>query len=116
MLINEHSTYNIPQGSFHARLLIETKLIIWNEAPMINRFCFEALDKTLRDVMRAVSEENTLKPFRGKVIVLGGDFRQILPVVKNGSRYDIVKTTVNYSELWKHCKVLKLTKKYEIKQ
>ena len=38
LLINEHSTCNIPQGSFRARLLIETKLIIWDEAPMINRF------------------------------------------------------------------------------
>jgi len=58
--------------------------------------------------MRAVSEENALKPFGGKVIVLGGDFRQILSVVKKRSRYDIVKATMNYSELWKHCKVFKL--------
>ena len=85
LLINEESTCNIPQGSLRAKLLIETKLIIWDEAPMINRLCFEALDRTLRDVMRAESEENALKPFGGKVIVLGGDFRQILPVVKNGS-------------------------------
>jgi len=32
-----------------------------------------------------------------------------LPVVKSGSRYDIVKARVNYSELWKHYKVFKLT-------
>jgi len=108
LLINEHSTCNIPQGSFRAKLLIETNLIIWDEAPMMNRFCFESLDRTLRDIMRVVSEENALKPFGGKVIVLGGDFRQILPVVKKGSRYDIVKATMNYSELWKHCKVFKL--------
>jgi len=89
--------------------LIETKLIIWDEAPMINRFCFEALDITLRDVMTTVSEENALKPFGGKVIVLGGDFRKILLVVKKGLRYDIVKAIVNYSELLKHCKVFKVT-------
>jgi len=75
LLINEYSTYNIPQGSFRARLLIETKLTIWDEAPMISRFCFEALDKTLRDVLRVVSEENAFKPFGGKVIILEGDFR-----------------------------------------
>ena len=109
LLINEHSTCNIPQGSFQAKLMIEINLIIWDEASMINRFCFEALDRTLRDIMRVVSEENALKPFGGKVIVLGGDFRQILPVVKKGLRYDIVKAIVNYSELWKHCKVFKLT-------
>jgi len=116
LLINEESTCNIPQGSLKAKLLIETKLIIWDEAPMINTLCFEALDRTLRDIMRAESEENALKPFCGKVIVLGGDFRQILPVVKNGSRYDIVKATVNYSNLWKHCKVLKLIENMRLKR
>ena len=115
LLINEESTCNIPQGSLRAKLLIKTKLIIWDEAPMINMLCFEALDRTLRDVMRAESEENALKPFGGKVIVLGGDFRQILPVVKNGSKYDIVKATVNYSKLWKHCKILKLTENMRLK-
>jgi len=44
LLINEESTYNIPQESLRAKLLIETKLIIWDEAPMINRLCFEVLD------------------------------------------------------------------------
>ena len=58
--------------------------------------------------MRAESQENAHKPFDGKVIVLGEDFRQILPVVINGSRYDIVKATLNYAKLWKHSKVLKL--------
>jgi len=82
--------------------------MIWDEAPMINKFCFEALNRTLRDVMRVESQENAHKTFGGKIIVLGEDFRQILHVVKNGSRYAIVKATVNYAELWKHCKVLKL--------
>jgi len=45
--------------------LIATKLIIWDETPMINRFYFEALNRT--GVMRVVSEENALKPFGGKV-------------------------------------------------
>jgi len=42
---------------------------------MINRFCFKVLDRTLRDVMRAESQENAHKPFGGEVIVLGEDFR-----------------------------------------
>jgi len=110
ILINEESTCNIPQGSLRARLLIETKLIIWDEAPMINRLCFEAFDRTLRDIMKSQNEENSKKPFGGKVVVLGGDFRQILPVVKKGSRYEVVKSTINYSDLWKNCKVLKLNR------
>jgi len=75
IIINEESTCIIPQGSHHARLLIETKLIIWDEAPMMNQMCFEAFDRTLRDVMRTVNEGNSKKPFNGKIVVLGGDFR-----------------------------------------
>jgi len=75
---------------------------------MMNRLCSEAFDRTLRDIMKSQNEENSQKPFGGKVVVLGGDFRQILPVVKKRSRYDIVKLTINYSDLWKNCKVLKL--------
>ncbi|KAL5173100.1 hypothetical protein HKD37_16G045712 [Glycine soja] len=40
----------------------------------------------------------------------GGDFGQILPVVRKGSKQDILNATINSSELWNHCKVLKFTK------
>ena len=46
-----------------------SKAILWDEAPMANRYAFEALDRTLRDIM-----EVNLR-FRGKVMILGGDFR-----------------------------------------
>ena len=41
----ENSTCNIHQGTKQAELLKATKLIIWDEAPMAHRYCFEALDK-----------------------------------------------------------------------
>ncbi|XP_061370705.1 uncharacterized protein LOC133313356 [Gastrolobium bilobum] len=103
--ITEDSTCNIKQNSTLAELLSKTKLIIWDEAPMVHKFCFEALDRTLRDVLSCVD-----MPFGGKVVVLGGDFRQILPVIPNGSRQDIVHATINSSYLWSHCHLLSLTK------
>ncbi|GJX17321.1 hypothetical protein Tco_0218153 [Tanacetum coccineum] len=33
-----------------AELLRMTKLIIWDEAPMVNRHCYEAFDRTMRDI------------------------------------------------------------------
>jgi len=110
LLINDESTCNIAQGSLRAKLLMATSLIIWDEAPMMNRMCFEAFDITLRDIMRNVDDANNDKPFGGKAFVLGGDFRQILLVIKKGSRFDIIKSAINYSELWNCCKVLKLSK------
>lgn len=74
------------------------------------RNCFEALDRTIRDIMRCVNPEADRTPFGGKVIVFGGDFRQILPVIPKGTRQEIVHATINSSPIWNDCKVLKLTK------
>ncbi|XP_019239982.1 PREDICTED: uncharacterized protein LOC109219975, partial [Nicotiana attenuata] len=106
----EDSTCNIKQRSPLAKLIVETKLIIWDEAPMMHRYCFEALDRTLRDILRFKDASNLDRPFGGKIVVLGGDFRQILPVITKGTRQDIVNAALNSSYLWNHCHVLKLTK------
>jgi ATP-dependent DNA helicase PIF1 len=113
--INEKSTCNITQNSMRANLLRATSLFIWDEAPMMNRLCFEAFDRTMRDLMGKVDKANRKKPFGGKVVVLGGDFRQILPVIRKGSRAQIIKATICSSKLWKHCKVLKLTENMRLK-
>uniref|UniRef100_A0A0R0HRF0 ATP-dependent DNA helicase n=1 Tax=Glycine max TaxID=3847 RepID=A0A0R0HRF0_SOYBN len=106
--IFEDSTCNIHQETQLAELLNEASLIIWDEAPMAHKFCFEALDQSLRDVIKAKSSSD--KIFGGKVMVFGGDFRQILPVIPRGSRSDILNATINSSYLWNHCHVLTLSK------
>uniref|UniRef100_A0A0R0GGN8 ATP-dependent DNA helicase n=1 Tax=Glycine max TaxID=3847 RepID=A0A0R0GGN8_SOYBN len=100
----QNSTCNIHQGSNLAELLKVTKLIVWDEAPMCHKFTFEALDKSLKDIIH-----NNL-PFGGKVIVFGGDFRQILPIIPKGNRSDIFHATINASYIWGHCQILRLTK------
>ncbi|RYR38181.1 hypothetical protein Ahy_A09g043149 [Arachis hypogaea] len=47
---------------------------------MVSRYCYEVLDKSLSDIMRFSLIYNKDLPFGGKVVVLGGDFRQILPI------------------------------------
>ncbi|KAL6494072.1 hypothetical protein OROGR_031981 [Orobanche gracilis] len=108
--VNDLSTCSIKQGSLRAKLLQQTRLIIWDEAPMLNRHCFEALDRSLRDLLSFNDETNANKPFGGIVVVLGGDFRQILPVIRKGSRQDIISFAINSSDIWKSCTVLKLSK------
>ncbi|KAG5582297.1 hypothetical protein H5410_052924 [Solanum commersonii] len=108
--ITEDSTCNLKQGTPLAHLLIKTKLIIWDETPMMHKHCFEALDKTLRDIIGYKDATKSELPFSGKTIVLGGDFRQILPVIPKGSRQDIVHATLNSSYLWPHYELLTLTK------
>ena len=50
------------------------------------------------------------EPFGGKVVVFGGDFRQIQPVVADGGRVETVLASLNSSYLWNSWKVLRLTK------
>ncbi|XP_057443466.1 uncharacterized protein LOC130735534 [Lotus japonicus] len=114
--IHELSTCNVRQGSQKAELLQKASLIIWDEAPMMNKHCFEALDRTLNDIMKTEATFGHPKSFGGKVVVLGGDFRQILSVISKGSRFDIVSSAVNSSYLWEHCKVLKLTINMRLQQ
>ncbi|CAA7053990.1 unnamed protein product [Microthlaspi erraticum] len=94
------------KGGDLANLVKEASLIIWDEAPMMHKHCFESLDRSLADI---VGNEDG-KPFGGKVIVFGGDFRQVLPVIPGAGRAEVVCSALNSSYLWKHCKVLKLTK------
>ncbi|XP_012844687.1 PREDICTED: ATP-dependent DNA helicase PIF2-like [Erythranthe guttata] len=104
IIVHESSTCSIKQQSPQTELLSRAKLIIWDEAPMMHMYCFEALDKTMKSIL------DSDMPFGGKVVVLGVDFRQILPVVLKASRQDIVHATINSSPLWRQCKVMKLNK------
>ncbi|XP_030478179.1 uncharacterized protein LOC115695240 [Cannabis sativa] len=106
--VTVESTCEIRQGTLLAGLLIKTSLIIWDEAPMANKFYFETLDMTLRDILITRFESSSKKPFGGLIIVCGGDFRQILPVVPKGTRADIVGASLNSSYLWPFFKIYEL--------
>nr|XP_027060682.1 ATP-dependent DNA helicase PIF1-like [Coffea arabica] len=110
-----HSRFKIPldlstnktcqiskQGSV-ARLLFESKLILWDEASMAKRETIEAFDDFLKDIM-----ESEL-PFGGKVIVFGGDFRQTLPVIEKASKRTLIDASLPNSPIWNKFHMLKLT-------
>ncbi|XP_074306602.1 uncharacterized protein LOC141641854 [Silene latifolia] len=63
---------------------------------MTHRYAFEAVDRSLRDVMRFSNDGDINQPFGGKVVVFGDAFRQILPVIPNkGSRSEIVNVSLH---------------------
>jgi len=51
-------------------------------------YASEIMDRTLRDIM------NNNLPFGEKIIVLGGDFRQLLPIKVHGTRNEIVNLSI----------------------
>jgi ATP-dependent DNA helicase PIF1 len=91
-------------------LIQAASLIIWDEALMTNKIAFEALDRTLCDILTTPSFERNKLPFGGKVVVLGGDLRQTLPVIEGASRSQITDSTIVNSSLWTHVTVLHLKK------
>jgi ATP-dependent DNA helicase PIF1 len=82
-----------------AKLVRKADMIIWDEASMMHRRAFEAVDWTLRDLMQLDDAQATEKIFGGEIVVLGGDFQQILPVVPKGEREDIVSASLPRSHL-----------------
>src|SRR5438552_4181875 len=85
--ILEDSICDIKAQTALAELIRRTSLIIWDEAPAQHRHCFEAVDRTIRDI------RTSDQWFGGIVTVLAGifsvidntykigDFRQCLPVI-----------------------------------
>jgi ATP-dependent DNA helicase PIF1 len=82
-----------------AELIRQTKLILWDEAPMINKLTFEVVDRILRDLI----DRN--EPFGGIIFVMSGDFCQVLPVIPRGSHADIDSTSIKNSYLWESIEV-----------
>nr|CAG8627565.1 809_t:CDS:2 [Entrophospora candida] len=62
-IASSDSTCSISHGSDTTLLLQRTSLIVWDEAPMMDRYAFEAVDHTLKDLMKAVDPELEGKPF-----------------------------------------------------
>ncbi|GKE47034.1 DNA helicase, partial [Tanacetum coccineum] len=89
--LNDTSVCSVKKNTQLATLLKETNLIIWDESLMNDRRCLEALDRTLRDILDAPT-----KLFGGKTVMLGGDFRQTLPVKKSASNCQRFTRKSNY--------------------
>lgn len=64
--------------------------------------------------MRHEDINSMSKVFGGKTVLLGGDFRQILPVLPKKGREEIVLASLNKSLLWKDCIVMKLTQNMRV--
>ena len=102
--IVETSTCNVTPTSSHAEYLRSVTVFILDEASMIPVHALSAIDTMLRDITAVDA------PFGGKVFLLGGDFRQVLPVVPRSNRTAIVENCLKRSPLWSQFKVYKLTK------
>ena len=79
---DESCVSRIIAGTEEARLLCENEVFIIDECSQVDKFMLRAIDRVLRDLTG-----NRDQKFGGKCIILAGDFRQCLPVVKKPSNH-----------------------------
>ena len=51
--------------------MIEAVLFIIDEGPMLNKLCYESLDRSMRDLVPA---KDKMKKIGGKIVLVSGDF------------------------------------------
>ncbi len=94
LALDERSTLQLSGSSAEAEVIRRAAIVVWDEAPMASGQALQVIEAGLRDLMQ--SQE----PFGGKIMLLGGDFRQVLPVVRRGSRAAQVGASLKRSHLW----------------
>ena len=102
--ILDTSVCNVTPTSSHAAFLRSVTMFIIDEASMVLGNALNAIDKMLRDIT------GDDVPFGGKVFLLGGDFRQVLPIVPRQPRTVVIESCLKRSPLWPSFRVFKLTK------
>jgi hypothetical protein len=102
--LNQHSLCKCSDKTNSGKTIKLASIVVWDEAPMQSRWSIEAVDRSLQFLM-----EKPGIPFGGKLMVFGGDFRQVLPVLPKATRGTIVGMILKNSHLWMNMKVLHLT-------
>ena len=69
-------------------------MYIWDEAPMALRYALEIIDRTLKDRM----SNDSL--FGGKIVILGEDFRPLLPILSRSIQSEVINLSIESSILW----------------
>nr|CDJ95688.1 Protein of unknown function DUF889 domain containing protein [Haemonchus contortus] len=100
---DNNRTCSMKRQSAEANTLRNVSVIFWDEISMVPKWTFEAVDLLLRDIM----QNNLL--FGGKLMIVGGDFRQVLPVVERGRQEDLEGACIKNSYLWQHFKTFHLS-------
>ncbi|PNF37833.1 hypothetical protein B7P43_G09110 [Cryptotermes secundus] len=87
----ETPTCNISKASGMGKVLQKCKLIVWDECTRGHKKSLEACHRSLQDFC------GNIRPFGNTLILLAGDFRQILPVIPRSTPADEINACLKYS-------------------
>ena len=103
-LTNDDETQcNVSKNSPTGLLLNQCRLIVWDECTMSHKGGIQAVNNLMKDI------KNNSHIMGGIPILFSGDFRQILPVIPNGTKADELNACIKYSYLWSNLKQLSLS-------
>ena len=110
--VTPDSTCNINEESNLALFLRKVLLIIIDEATMLDKWCYETLDRSMRELT-----DYKQTKFGGKIVLVSGDFRQLLEVIPGANRAKTVSRCLKGSDrLWdEHVIHLKLQENMRVK-
>ena len=77
-------------------------LLIWDEAPNAPLAAIDAVDRCLRDILAGTQHRNAKLPFGGLTVLLGGDFRQIPPVIPRLDADILSSYCLRSAQWWKY--------------
>jgi hypothetical protein len=100
--INSESVCNIKPNSEAANYIINAKLILIDEITMATNHALNAINRCCKDLL------NNDMPYGGKTILIGGDFRQCLPVIRKGNKTKILSSVVKNIPEWSLFQKLRL--------
>ena len=114
----ECNTGNLTAREKLGKQLYRCKVIFIDEGPQLHKRLLELIHYSCVQLLKAFCTLLNLKmdisddydtPFAGKLIIISGDFRQTLPILKLADRTRIVQNVINRSFLWPYFKTLTLT-------
>lgn len=92
--INMHDNKSLLWNTHVKTIINAIDFIIIDEVSMVPAHAINAIDQALQDMY------NNNLYFGGKHVLFGGDFRQLLPVVKKGSKQNILETCFKSCTCW----------------
>jgi energy-coupling factor transporter ATP-binding protein EcfA2 len=101
--VMDTSTSSMKIPSIDSVSIQQASLLIIDEASMLSSNALRIINMLLKEIMR------NDKPFGGKTLLLGGDFRQTANVIPRGSNADILESCIKQSPLWIYVQKFNLT-------
>ena len=98
-----HTTCNFGKNDQTGKLLSITGLIIIDEMTMLSKHIFESINRSINEVT------GSSDIFSGITTILGGDWRQCLPIVKHGNKAQILDECLISSPIWKKVELINFT-------